>query len=267
MSSVAIIILIAFVLSPVFPYARSLAVMSAYSPLCARDSIMKKEGFSLKIPTGDTWYPFVMTYTADDEFSAYSGLPDSKLTILYNFPAFAVKEGCSRLYDESSPYYSSFYGAYIVQCEDGEPYGFSSVTAEPEPEALSNIAKFDFFTLVLRDFGLPSDKRVFSYSLTDETGDLSFAGYDGWTRLETDIRMNGANHKPKGFTASYLQYGKPNFKLSSDFAPVYMKGIIYARYFEEWKSTVFFYVMSPSADVCADCENNILANSTIDNVG
>ncbi len=86
-----IVMLAAFVLCPLFPYFRSLAVMSVYSPVCTRDSLMEKESFALKIPSSENWYPFVMTYTADEAFSSYSRIPDTKLTILYNFPAFDLK--------------------------------------------------------------------------------------------------------------------------------------------------------------------------------
>ncbi len=113
-----------FVMSPLFPYVRSLAVMAVYSHVCKEDSIMEKEGFDVQIPGGGAtnetdWYPFVMTFTADQEFSNYIGKQGEKLTILYNFPAFNLSKGCSRLYDTKSPYYNGFYGAYLVQQEDG----------------------------------------------------------------------------------------------------------------------------------------------------
>lgn len=56
-----------------------------------------------------------MTFTADAAYAAYTGQPDARLTILYNFPAFDLSRGCSRLYDPNSPYYNGFYGAYLVR--------------------------------------------------------------------------------------------------------------------------------------------------------
>ncbi len=259
------VLLTAFVLSPVFPYIRSLAVMSLYSPYCAKNSIMETENFELSIPSGEGWYPFVMTYEADEDFSSYIELPDTKLTILYNFPAFSLKNGCSRFFDEASPYYSSFYGAYLVHRADGEPFGFSSDMSNPDENRISDIAKFDFFTLVLDDFGLTLDERVFKNSLTSELSNVSFLGYDGWTQISSDLTVNGANHEKKGFVSSYLQYGSPNFPVSSDFAPVKMKSIVYARYFPDWDTAIFFYVMSPSEEVCESCVQTILSRSTLKN--
>ena len=261
-----IVVLAAFVFSPLFPYARSLAVMSIYSPVCAKDSIMEKENFTLEIPSGENWYPFVMTYTADEDFAAFSQIPDSKLTILYNFPAFSLKNGCSRLFDEASPYYSSFYGAYIVSRGDGTPFGFSPETSELDENAVSRVAGFDFFSLVLDDFGLTADNRVFDYSVNLKDNDVSFAGSDHWKCIFSDITVNGVNHERDGFVNSYLQYGSPNFPVSSDFAPVTMKSIIYAKYFAEWDSSVLFYVMSPSEDVCEECVRTILSESTLQSV-
>ncbi|PKM71640.1 MAG: hypothetical protein CVU91_12825 [Firmicutes bacterium HGW-Firmicutes-16] len=258
-----LLLLAAFALSPVFPYVRSLAVMKVYSPYCAKSSIMAEQNIELEIPSGDGWYPFVMTYEADEDFSSYIGRPDTKLTILYNFPAFSLKNGCSRFFDESSAYYNSFYGAYLVRCADGEPFGFSLDMRNPDEKAVSEIAKFDFFTLVLNDFGLTPNEQVFEYSLACEQTDVSFLGYDGWTQISSDLNVNGANHEKRGFTSSYLQYGSPSFPVSSDFAPVKMKSIVYAKYFPEWGTAVFFYVMSPSEDVCENCVQTILSRSIL----
>lgn len=260
-----LVLLTAFVLSPVFPYARSLAVMSLYSPYCAKNSIME-ENFELSIPSGDGWYPFVMTYEADEAFSTHIGLPDTKLTILYNFPAFSLKNGCSKLFDESSPYYSSFYGAYLVRRADIAPFGFSPDMRDVDEKAVSDIAKFDFVTLVLGDFGLTADKQVFESTPNSEQRGVSFLGYDDWTRISSSQKVNGLNHKKRGFVSSYLQYGSPNFPVSSDFAPVEMKSIVYAKYFSEWDTSVFFYVMSPSEEVCESCVQTILSQSTLKGV-
>ena len=255
--------LAAFCLSPVFPYARSLAVMSVYSPYCAKGSLMAQEGFSLKIPSGKGWYPFVMTYTANEAFSRYSGLDGAKLTILYDFPAFDLKRGCSRLFDASSPYYNSFYGAYLISTQEKTPFGFSDDTPEALAAAVSSVAEFDFFNLVLSDFGLDQNSRGFDFSVTDTQENVPFAGYTGWTRLCSELTVSGASHTADGFKRSYLQYGSPNYPVSAAFAPVKMKSVIYARYFAQWNCSVFFYVMSPDEAVLERCENTLLAKSVL----
>lgn len=257
-----------FVMSPLFPYARSLAVMAVYSHVCEEDSVMEDENIELQIPGGGAtneidWYPFVMTFTANEEFSDFIGTPNEKLTILYNFPAFKMKKGCSRLFDPNSPYYNGFYGAYLVQQEDGSPYGFDA-EGNLDSDAVAKVAEFDFFSLVLEDFGLQKEEEVFTCDNVDLEDGYSFAGHDGWTRMSADIMVNGAAHKAQEDVQSYLQYGKPAYAIDAPFAPVEMKTVVYGRYFEEWNTSVFFYVMATDENVCRRCENQILRASVLE---
>jgi len=253
---------ILFFISPLYPYLRALAVMSVYSPINDSHSLLESEDITLDIPSDENWTPFVMNFAADSAFLSETQLP-AKLTILYNFPAFSLQKGCSRLYDESSPYYSSFYGAYLVKRSDGRPFGFSEQTGALDEAAVASVAKFDYLTLVLGNFGLPKTERLFDYTVTAAETGLSFVGYEGSTRVCSDIDTKGVNHKKAGFVPAYLQYGPPNFPVSADFAPITMKSIVYARYFEDWNVSVFFYVMSPSEEVCEACVSELLAKSTL----
>ncbi|MDD3402881.1 MAG: hypothetical protein PHQ72_05935 [Hespellia sp.] len=259
---------VVFVMSPFFPYVRSLAVMAVYSHVCEEDSIMETEDFALQIPGGGAtnetdWYPFVMTFTADQEFSSFVGKPGEKLTILYNFPAFNLKKGCSRLYDTKSQYYNGFYGAYLVQQADGTPYGFTA-DGNIDAEAVSDVARFDFFSLVLEDFGLQKEEEVFTCDHVETDDGYRMAGYDGWIRMSSDILVNGAAHKKQEGVTSYLQYGAPEFPVSEPFAPVEMKSVVYGRYFEEYQASIFFYVMAVDENVCRRCENEVLRASVIE---
>ena len=117
-----LLLLASFVLSPFSKYILSLSVMSVYSGMHERQSIMHEKGIELAIPGGSAtkemdWYPFVMTFNPSEvSFCRFIGETNRKLTILYNFPAFDLRwgKGCSRLYDPTSPYYNAFYGAYLV---------------------------------------------------------------------------------------------------------------------------------------------------------
>lgn len=259
---IAAVLLVIFAFSPLYPYVRSLGVMSIYSRICQKDSIMEKEDIRLAIPSGEGWYPFTMCYCADDSFAGYIGKDGAKLSILYNFPAF-TKKGCSALYDEASPYYSSFYGAYIVQLPEGVPYGFGE-NGELEPDAVAKVARFDFFQLVLGDFGIRPEDKIFSYELVCVESAQSFAGYEGWTRAQAAMKVNGVSHEKDGFVPSYLQYGSPGYACQRPFAPVEMNCTLIGRYFEEWNTSVFFYVMSPSAEVCRKCEDEILSRAVLE---
>ena len=64
---------------------RSYVVMGVYSGQHSRESVMKQQDFTVDIPAGKGWYPFMLTYNADG-FAAWSGI-DADMTILYNFGA------------------------------------------------------------------------------------------------------------------------------------------------------------------------------------
>ena len=126
-----IMLLLVLLLTPVHRYPLSLAVMKVSNRLNHRGSLEEEAGIKLYIPGGGItakrdWYPFVMNYKADALFDSYMGQSGGRLSIYYNFAAFDIKKGCSDIYDAASPYYSSFYGAYVVRSHDHAPYGFIS---------------------------------------------------------------------------------------------------------------------------------------------
>ena len=239
--------------------------MSVYSAMHHAESLMKSESADIKIPGGlktskQDWYPFVMTFSADIPYSCYIGEPDARLDIMYNFPAFAYTKGCSRLFDRQSDFYNSFYGAYIVRDSSNERLKQGII----DEERAADIARFDFFNLVLEDFGLSQTEQVFDFTVTDRQNDIDYAGYQGWSHIKAEIKVNGAAHENPTAAMSYLQYGKPNFgEVKDDFAPVDMSGLIYARYFPGMDAGVYFYVMAASEEVCDECDREILSQSKL----
>ena len=89
-------------------------------------------------------------------------------------------------------------------------------------------------------------------------------GYDGWSRVEADLTVNGAAHRDQGFVQSYLQYGAPAFPVSEEFEPVSMKGLVYGRYFEEWNTSIFFYVLATTEELTQKCDEEILSRSVLE---
>ena len=337
-----LLLLAGFVLSPFSKLILSLSVMSVYSGMHERQSIMHEKGIELAIPGGSAtketdWYPFVMTFNPSEvSFCRFIGETNRKLTILYNFPAFDLRwgKGCSRLYDPTSLYYNAFYGAYLVtDVADVSEKGYTSLTdaadiSEPERqegvaagEAVSRcgfdapacasasdtdltsaaaerartfpagakvsnrarppfgfradgsldlaktglVPQYDFEQLVLRDFGLRAQDMQFDWTVREVRTVDGFLGYDGWSCVNADMTVSGAFHRANGFRQSYLQYGTPKYDAYSDdpFAPVNMCGRVYARYFPEWESSVFFYVMAPSWEVVDNCDRQILQKSKL----
>lgn len=265
-------LLFLFCLSPLSHVFYSMAVMSVYSKLNENTGLLTTEDIRLFIPGGLTtlssdWYPFVMTFDAEDGFRRFTGDSSLALTILYNFPAFSPLKGCSRLYDTSSPYYNSFYGAYLVKDKDGDTYGFTKTSdgsLTPDAAAVAEVPKYDFFQLVLSEFGLTNETAVFDWNITNLSGPVSYAGEEGFYRMDATLTVNGASHHYNGFTQSYLQYGTPNYPVSTPLAPVPMYGRLYGKYLEDKQVSLFFYVVTADKDVLENCDSEFLSNSTLD---
>lgn len=236
----------------------SLAVMKTYSSENERDSLLTEKGIEIDMQSGEGWYPFVMTFNADDGFRYFVGDDDIRLTILYNFPEFDLRKGCSRIYDAASPYYNSFYGAYALN----GAYGFDE-SGKLDIDVASRVPEYDFTRLVLGDLGMPMNKKVFSWKPSAIWEDVRFAGYEGWTRIDVQMTVNGVAHQKEEYLRNYIQYGAPGYDVSEEFAPVSMKGRIYAKYFEEWDCSIYFYVMTGDEEVLEVCDGEILQKSEI----
>ena len=272
--------LIIFIISPFSRYVLSLGVMSVYSSIHERESIMADKGIILEIPGGGEtpetdWYPFVMTFNPGESFGRYAGDSSLELTIMYNFGAFDLRKGCSRLYDRQSEYYNSFYGAYLVTRKDDgieapgksktAAFGFDS-EGHMDPEQTAIVPRFDFQHLVLGDFGIKTSEKVFEWTAETASEDVSYLGWDGWSCVDASLLVNGAAHTKKEFRQSYLQYGVPEYEVSAneEFKPVAMRGRVYGRYFEEWDTSVFFYILTPEMETLERCDREILSKSRLE---
>ena len=263
-------LLLLFCLSPLSNVFYSMAVMSIYSKMNEKTSLLYSENIALTVPGGlstlqSDWYPFVMTFEANHGFRRFTGNDALDLTILYNFPAFSPTKGCSRLYDTSSPYYNSFYGAYLVKDISGGIYGFTRCadgSLYPDAAAVAQVPKYDFWQLVLSEFGLTKNNAVFDWNITEISEPLSYAGEDGFYRMDATLTVNGSSHEYDGFTQSYLQYGTPNFPVTEPLAPVTMYGRLYGKYLEEKQVSLFFYIVATDMEVLEECDREILSESS-----
>lgn len=265
-------LLLLFCLSPVSRIFSSMAVMSIYSKRNETTSLLNSENINLSVPGGLTtlrsdWYPFVMTFEANNGFRRFTNDDSLSLTILYNFPAFSPSKGCSRLYDTASPYYNSFYGAYLVKDADGGTYGFTKQEdgiLYPDTAAVAQVPQYDFWNLVLAEFGLTGETAVFDWTVTEISEPQSFAGEEDFYRLDATLTVNGASHDYAGFTQSYLQYGRPNFPVTEPLAPVPMYGRLYGKYLEEKQVSLFFYIVASDKEVLEECDKEILSKSVLE---
>ena len=258
---------------------KAAVLMTWWNSVQKRDSLLADCGLDLSIPGGlstpeSDWFPLVMNFYADQGFSAWMGDQGLRLTVLYNFPAYDPKDHCSRLYDPQSPYYNSFYGAYLVRSGGEIPFGFKASATdsayagteeamEVDPEAVSKVPFYDYQKLVLADFGLREEDFIFDWKVNQTQSDLIYAGSSGWTRLDADLQVSGACHRARPDIFSYMQYGKPAEKNAEDFSPASMKGRIYARYFPDQNVSVFFYIVASDEEVLKACDRKILSRSRI----
>ena len=150
------------------------------------------------------------------------------------------------------------------RAEDGTafPFGFDA-EGHIVPEQTAIVPKFDFQHLVLGDFGIKTYEQVFEWTAENITDNVKYLGYDGWSRVDAELIVNGAAHNRDGFRQSYLQYGSPGYEVAEEdeFAPVAMRGRVYGRYFEECDTSVFFYILTPQQDTLERCDRDILSKS------
>ncbi len=254
---VAALLIAALLIFWFFYPLRSLVVMGIYSGQHSAGSVPKQHGFSVDIPSGAGWTPFVMTYNADG-FSSWSGI-NAGMSVLYNFGAFDAGTRTSSFYDVASDKYCAFYGAYVLH-QNGGVFGFSDDGGVDMDEVQSAV-EYDYTQLVIAGFGC-SD-IVFQVDDFKTQADQSYAGNGGWTRIDAELTANGVAHTYKQEYRAYLQYGPPMKAADRDFAPVSLKGRLYIKYLEEYDCTVMLYVIAPDANAVNACDEDILNKTKI----
>jgi len=257
-----------FLKAPFYNQARSYVAMFVYSKYEMRNSLWEKQNIPLKIPGGSStrdkdWYPFMMVFNDDEGFSQHMGR-DLSLSIYYNFGAFNWNSASSALFQKDSPYFNSFYGGYAVKENSGDKmYGYTA-TGEPDLKEIFAVPEYDYKYLVLQSLGCPAEKLTMDILSNDITDNVQYLGIDGWLRLDSLLLINSPEHRYKGDRRAYIQYGNP-LKQDNDeeFRLVTTHGRIYLRYFPEYKSTIYLYIMTPSLDTLEKCDREILSKSTL----
>lgn len=257
--NILIILLILFLISPIFQYFKSLIVMSVNNYYEGKHSLLKEEKIEIKMPGGlstakKDWYPFVNYFNLSKGFSNYLG-KDVKLSILYNFASFDYLKGSSYYYDKASEYFNSFYGAYIVKGKD-TTFGYYE-DGLPNYNEMAMVPEYDMKVLVLEGFGC--EDPIFEF-IIDKDYSIDMFGYDEWNVMEAKIITNSPMHRNIKYRQAYLQYGKPSKSLyeGEEFPLVEMEGKFYSRYFKEKECSIFFYIIAPKMETINEWELNIL---------
>ena len=263
------LLIIILLISPVGGVVRSSIIMLPYSYMHHRESVLSKSQITFHIPGGlytkkPDWYPFVITFNDNEGLSAYLG-ESVEFTVLYNFGHFQPAKGSSSYYNPNSPYYSSFYGGYIVKpAEENRRFGFFE-DGSINTEELVKVPEYDQKYLVLSSLGCPSEKRIFQEDIISIHNKVEYAGFNDWIRVDSKIRTNSPVHEYQGFHQGYLQYGRPmgRFNFQEDFPLVELKGRVYVKYFEELKATIVLYAMAPSWKVIDEVDMEILSQTEL----
>ncbi len=257
-----------FLKVPLYYQARSYILMYAFSKYEQANSLLKEQNIKIDIPGGNStekkdWYPFVMLFNDDRGFSQYMG-KDLSLTVLYNFGAFNWNTSSSFYFQEDSPYFNSFYGGYLVKANtENQIFGFED-DGQVNLEEVFTVPEYDYKYLVLQSFGCPEEKLTMEILSHEITKNVSYAGYDNWTQIDSFLLVNSPVHKYKGDRRAYIQYGNPLKQGDKeDFPLITTQGRIYVRYFEEFKNTVFLYIISPNRLTIDECDHEILSKTVI----
>lgn len=228
-------------------------VMLPVSYYHSQKSLFNKLDITLTLPNGRDfpgadWYPFHLYFNDDQGFSKYAGR-DLSYTVLYNFPDFKGSARGAAYYDPDSPYYSGFYGAYLIQAHDlqGPPYGFTEEGVNLKE--IQWLPQYDQLKLVLPSLGCPPELRKFQVEVTEVKTGQSLMGMEDWVQVDATLVTNSPLHRYKGYQRGYLQYGlPPKDYRGEDFPLITVQGRIYARYFEEPRVTMVLYLMGSSGD-------------------
>ena len=261
-----VIIILAFLslfsLILIFPFSRSLLIMSVYSAAERRDSVLKNEGISLNLPGGlstpeKDWYPLVITFNAD-HFGAYADRPVD-LTILYTFGAFDPALGCSSFYNPASNYHGAFYGAYAIKSSDGTVYGYRD-DGTLDVEAMEKVFQYDMNILVLQSLGC--DDPFFDYTLLG-TAKKTIDGYV-FDVIDGEVVTQSPLHTVSTFHPAYYQYGRPKRLFTQkDFKKLSVYGRIYASELSEKGITLCFYMIAPDRNTLETCEKDMIEKAKI----
>ena len=260
------IILLLLLILPLTRIVPSVGIMSLNNLYHKRSALTQDKNIELDFPVGrvsenQNWFPMMLTFNASEDFSRYFGR-EIDLTILYNFGAYKFGKSYSSFYDEESPYFGAFYGAYLVE-DSNNPHGFGILeNGKTDSELLFNIAKYDYTRLVLSGLGAKLTDVKFEQVLIGESI-RSIVGYDDWIQIDAVVKTNGPIHAPSKFQVSYLQYGYPPKYGGENFPEVDMHSRVWTRRFPEKSVTIVFYVMTPDLEFLNDMSERLIYETNV----
>ncbi len=206
---ITIMLLISLVVLNIY-FIRSILVMIPYNMINLRNSFIHEENIEVDIPKEEKleWYPVMNTFNAK-HFSKFIN-KDVDLVVYYTFGSF--KNKYSNIFRESSPTYSSFYGAYITRNNSKEDFILSN-SGELILKDIKDILIYDYIYLVLKPLGYNEVINV-DFEIIDKKENSQRI------ILIAEIRMKGLAHSYKNFKSNYLQYGTPDKYIDEEYNPI-----------------------------------------------
>ncbi|MTI67689.1 MAG: hypothetical protein FH753_13970 [Firmicutes bacterium] len=266
---IILIIIIALLNTNIYYTLRSYLIMYPYSRLKKSESLINKYDIKLKIPSGSytkkkDWYPFMLYHNDYKGFSNYLN-KDLSLTVVYNFGHFDLLEGFSSYYNENSPYYNAFYGAYIIRNNKNSENGFGFLdNGKIDTLEMGQLPKYDQTHLVLPSLGCPIKDATFENTIKKIEYNVNYVNIPNWTKVNSIIKTNSPIHKYQSKQKGYIQYGIFNKSYNGEnFPKMILKGRIYAKYFEEYNLTIVLYMIAKDEKVLNKLDKNILSKSII----
>ncbi len=269
--SIVIILIVGFLFTPFYQVVKSYAVMSVYSKIHDNASFMKKEGIRIKMPGGlstfkKDYFPFVMTYDTTEEFSRYLDT-DVDLVVLYNFGAMEWLKGSSLMYNEDSPYYSGFYGAYVARYNDIERQYGEKENGDIDIEEIMEVTNFDLKVLVMRSIGNKTPHIDYKVVNEDKPYTRTIDGLD-FKVYDAELYMDGMNHEYSRDYTAYIQYGKPpkSKEPIESFKKMNGYGRIYVYFDYDTSVSYFFYIIGPTKETIEETEVKFILPSEISGI-
>lgn len=260
-------IAILFAQAPAYAQARSYVVMFLLNKYEAYNSVMAENKIEFNIPDGRStnqkdWYRYMNVHNDEKGISNFTGR-NLSLSVLYTFGGFRWYQSSSDFFIPESSLFNSFYGGYAVKDKDGGIYGFDTSGA-PIMNEIMAVPEYDYKYMVLKSLDCTDDKMVMKNESISVKNNVEYAGYKDWTQIDTAMVVNSPTHKYRAGKKAYIQYGVPiKREGQKDFGIMTMHGRIYARYFDEFKATLFLYVMTPEKSTLESTDIDYLSKTTI----
>ncbi|WP_343184860.1 hypothetical protein [Anoxynatronum sibiricum] len=229
-------------------------------------SLINKNEYYLDIPTNqsqkdDQWHPLMLVYHDETGFDRWKGEPWA-LTVLYRFGGFSPWQRNASYFDHTSPRFSSFYGAYLVQHKQTPELGFGfDKDGNFDPDQWISVTEYDQRFLVMPSMGLNPENVTFDIEIEKIESDVTYVGRKGWTQIDASIFTNSPQHVYQKHQRGYLQYGNPlpPQEGHADFEIIKLYGRFYAIFEKEYELSLGLYLLAPDREILEQIDREELS--------